>query len=300
MTDSPPPVAALVASMLDPPNRYYRYPLAERMVSWVADTRVTPNQITAVHTLFGIAAALAVWRGTGAALLLAGLLWELHLVLDCLDGVLARARHSTTQDGRFLDIMGDAIAYLALAAAMFGYVRSTAPGAPAGLVTAGVIASGALPAWAHEFYRRKLTAALTTGTDPVYEELLAKHRVIAAGRAGVVAWFGYVFDWLQILGLQPSTWRELTSRLRANAPPALPGTSAEVRYIVANAHSPRARRAFRAVSLMAGDNAVTIVGIGLLAGQVLMAELAAIVYAAVALPVGIVTCRAFLRGARAG
>jgi phosphatidylglycerophosphate synthase len=283
-----------LAVMLDPVNRFYRYPLAARLLPAVAATPVTPNQITALHTLLGLGAAACVWRGSGAAVLLAGLLWELHLVLDCLDGVLARARGNASDHGRTLDILGDTVAYLALAAAMAGYVRATAPGFPAGAVTVAMIVSGALAAWAHDFFSRKITAALTSGTDPVYEALLARHRAVTTGRGGFVAWFGYVFEWLQIIGLQPGTGHELARRLRAGEPPPAPGASAEVRGIVATARAPSARRAFRAISLMSNDNDVTILGLGLLSGQILTAQLVATIYAAVTLLVGIVLCQWFL------
>ena len=293
-----PVTATLVAATLDPPDRFYRYPLAESVVPWVAATRVTPNQVTVLHTLLGVAAAGCVWRGTPLAILAAGVLWELHLVLDCLDGVLARVRRSMTVYGRFLDIIGDTVAYLALALAMYGHVRTHSPDAPAGLVTGAMIATGALTAWAHDFYRRKLTAALVDGTDPIYADLLAKHRVIAAGRAGFVAWFGYAFDWLQVVGLQPMTTLDLARRVRADAPPHPPGESAEVRAIVASAATPEARRACRAIGLMSNDNNVTIIGLGLLSGHVLAAEIAAAVYGAVALVVGVVICQVFLMKAR--
>jgi phosphatidylglycerophosphate synthase len=285
--------AAHVAALIDPANRWYRYPLAERMARRLAATRLTPNQVTVAHTLAGVSAALAVTWGSRTALVVAAFLWEIHLVLDCVDGVLARRRGSASAYGHTVDIIGDSVAYLALAAAMWGYVRTTEPDRPAGTLILAMIASAALAAWAHDFYLRKLTAALTTGTDSVYEDLHAKRRP-----TGFVGWFGWVFAWLQVIGLTPGSVVDLGRRIRADEPPPAPWESAEVRAIARAADGPRARRAFRAVSLMSNDNGVTLLGLGLLTGQIHVAMLVATLYATVTLVAGMVLCQVFLGTAR--
>lgn len=279
--------------MIDPANRWYRYPLAERMARRLVATRLTPNQVTVAHTLAGVAAALAVTRGSSTALLVAALLWEIHLVLDCVDGALARRRGTASAHGHTVDIIGDSVAYLALAAALWSYVRATEPDASAGLPILAMIASGALAAWAHDFYRRKLTAALTTGTDSVYEDLYAKRRP-----AGFIGWFGWVFAWLQVIGLTPGSVVDLGRRIRADEPPPAPWASSEVRALVAAAEGRPARRTFRAVGLMSNDNGVTLLGLGLLTGQIRAVILLAMVYATVTLVAGIVLCQVFLAAAR--
>lgn len=178
---APPSAADALAVMLDPVNRFYRYPLAARLVPWLLPTRITADQVTAAHGLAGVVAALCVTRGSGPALLAAALLWEVHLVLDCLDGVLARARGTASVHGHTRDILADAVAYLALAAAMWAFVRATSPDLAAGTLTLAMIVSGALASWAHDFHLRKLTAALTTATDPIYADLYEKDRAVAAG-----------------------------------------------------------------------------------------------------------------------
>ncbi len=291
-----------LAAMIDPLNRFYRYPASERLVPWLLPTRITPDQVTAAHALAGVAAAGCVTLGSGPALVAAALLWELHLVLDCLDGVLARARGTASPLGHTRDILADAVAFLALAAAMWGFVRATAPGLPAGTLTFAMIASGALAAWAHDFYLRTFTAALATATDPIYEDLLVKQRALAAGgglATRFLARFGWTFTWLQVIGLAPGRVRELARRLRTDAPAPAPGESAEARAIAAHAGTPRAARAFRAVSLMSNDNCMTVLGLGLATGWIAAAQLAATIYATVTLVAGVLVCGAFLRSTRA-
>jgi len=274
--------------MIDPPNRWYRYPLCERVVGVLVPTTITPNQVTFAHTVAGVAAALAVAWGTGPALLVAAVLWEIHLLLDCLDGVLARRRGTASAHGHTVDIIGDSVAYVALAAAMWGYLRATDPDGQAGSLILAMAVSGSLAAWAHDFYRRKLTAALTTGTDSVYEDVYATRRP-----SGFVGWFGWVFTWLQVIGLTPGSLVDLVRRVRGDAPPPAPWKSAAVLAIAGAADGSRARRAFCAVGLMSNDNCVAVLGLGLLIGQIRAA-----VYATVTLLAGIVLCLAFLGAAR--
>jgi len=282
-------------------NRWYRYPLAARVVRRLVATRVTADQVTVVRTLVGMAGAFAVTFGSRTALVVAGVLWEVHLFLDCVDGVLARARGTAGPRGHTIDVIGDTVALLALAAAMWAYVRASAPATDPGRLVLAMIASEALAAWAHDFYRRTFAAALTRGSDLVAEELGAK-RLALANEGGFVAWFGWAFTWLQIVGLAPGRVRELARAVRADAPVHAPGPgpSSEVRAIAAAADRPSARRAFRAVGLMSNDVGVTILGVGLLLGRVHAAIVATTVYASVTFVVGIVLCRAFVRDAHRG
>jgi aspartate aminotransferase-like enzyme/phosphatidylglycerophosphate synthase len=73
------------------------------LVSLVQRTGVTPNQITVlwIGTMLGGAVALAVDRG-----LLAIVLLLISVLLDCLDGDLARSRSANSVTGSFLERMG--------------------------------------------------------------------------------------------------------------------------------------------------------------------------------------------------
>ncbi|MEO6025495.1 MAG: CDP-alcohol phosphatidyltransferase family protein [Candidatus Binatia bacterium] len=279
--------------MIDPANRWYRYPLSERVVGVLVRSTITPNQVTFAHTVAGVAAALAVAWGTAPALLVAAVLWEIHLLLDCLDGLLARRRGTASAYGHTIDIIGDSVAYVALAVAMWGYLRAADPDGQAGTLILAMAVSGALAAWAHDFYSRKLTAALMTGTDSVYGDLYAKRRP-----SGFVGWFGWVFTWLQILGLTPGSLVDLVRRVRADAPPPAPWESSEVLAIAGAADGDPARRAFRAVGLMSNDNCVALLGLGLLIGHIRAAIVVATVYAMVTLLAGIALCQVFLGAAR--
>jgi len=287
--DNPEP---LVERMIDPLNRYYRYPVARWAVPYVRRTRVSPNQLTVLHTAIGLAAAACVVRGSASARIGACLLAELRLIVDCLDGVLARATHTATTYGRTLDALGDAVSYVALCMAL-----AVATGA--WMLALSVLAAGALMAWMHDFYARKFSTALRAGTDSVYEQLREKHEAIAARGAGFVIRFGYAFDWLQILFLAPHARRAIAPRLRDPSGAGDAAAAAGVRSIVAHAHSRRARAAFRAVSVVAGDNALAILNVGLLTGRLVAAERIVLLYGMIAATAGLVLCHRFLKHAGA-
>src|SRR5206468_3842666 len=65
----------------------------------LAYTRLTPNQITIVSLLFGVAAAAA-FTAQNPFVVLAGLLaFHLHVLLDYVDGEVARCRGETSVRG---------------------------------------------------------------------------------------------------------------------------------------------------------------------------------------------------------
>jgi len=88
--------------------------LARLILPWVLARPISPNQITIFSFLVGL---LAVWgfaQGSYAASVGAGLLLPLILVLDCLDGAVARLKYQESPLGALLDIHGDSVLNLLL------------------------------------------------------------------------------------------------------------------------------------------------------------------------------------------
>lgn len=93
-------------------------PLAFGIVRLVAPTAITPNHLTLLSLLFGIAGgALLAW-GTAPALAWAAAAVVLHNVFDCADGMLARRRRIRSPVGYLLDGMAG---YLGAAALILGF-----------------------------------------------------------------------------------------------------------------------------------------------------------------------------------
>jgi hypothetical protein len=81
---------------------------------------MSPNFVTVISFIVGIAAALSFAQGERWALILGALLLQLSLILDCVDGEVARATHRFSVIGAWLDASTDRVkeyaAYAGLAA----------------------------------------------------------------------------------------------------------------------------------------------------------------------------------------
>jgi phosphatidylglycerophosphate synthase len=73
----------------------------------LAHTSVTPNQITTVRLITGLAAALALAIGGATAAQVGGVLWILSMLCDRADGILARLTGRTSAWGHVYDLICD-------------------------------------------------------------------------------------------------------------------------------------------------------------------------------------------------
>jgi phosphatidylglycerophosphate synthase len=103
-------------------NRILNRPLAAILVRALYPTRVTPNQVTVAAFLIGLAGAGFFLRGRPWAFALGGLLAQASSIVDCADGMLARARGQESDFGAALDLLLDRInEYFLLAGMALGY-----------------------------------------------------------------------------------------------------------------------------------------------------------------------------------
>lgn len=79
---------------------------------------VTPNQITTISIVLGLASAAALLFNTPAGDILCGVLLTVSYVLDNCDGDVARAKKLSSVFGAFLDTFGDWLVHAALFAAL--------------------------------------------------------------------------------------------------------------------------------------------------------------------------------------
>jgi phosphatidylglycerophosphate synthase len=97
----------------DPVNLWVHRPLAYGLVALIYRSPITPNQITLLAILTGIAAGACFVGGTPELMLWGGVLLWASAILDCADGILARATQKFTALGRAIDGTGDAIVAIA-------------------------------------------------------------------------------------------------------------------------------------------------------------------------------------------
>ena len=88
--------------------------LARRLVTPLAASRITPNHLTTLRLVVGIAGAAALARGGFASVNIGALLIVVSNFLDHTDGELARISGKSSKFGHFYDLASDALVTIAL------------------------------------------------------------------------------------------------------------------------------------------------------------------------------------------
>jgi phosphatidylglycerophosphate synthase len=83
-------------------------PVSLPIVRWLTRHRwLTPDQVTVVALLFGLASGPLFALGTRTGLVAGGIVFYFAFVFDCVDGKLARALDTTSRRGEALDHLAD-------------------------------------------------------------------------------------------------------------------------------------------------------------------------------------------------
>lgn len=277
----------LAENLDDPLNRYYRYPAARGLLRIAGGLPLRPDHITYLHTTIGLCgAAILALSTTWPPLVLAFVLLEMRMILDCYDGVLARAKKLSSPRGRTLDELGDAVAYIGICIGMGIHVYRTHPG----LMSVGqtlafgavVLATGAMSGHAYDFYKRRVGSALKEGRDAIAEELDQKHELVRSGRAKWITRFGIWFDRWQVRLYEPH----------------YAGGDA-VGAVISRSHQPGVRFLVRLIGFISWDNVLGLISLAVLFDRILEVQLIALVYGFVMFSTARVTIwRALGGGAR--
>lgn len=99
-------------------GRLYMREISLRCDRYLVNTRISPNQLTHLMIVAGAAAGAALLVPGLAGALLGVLLIQLYLLLDCVDGEIARWRKQTSITGVYLDRVGH---YLCEAVLLVGF-----------------------------------------------------------------------------------------------------------------------------------------------------------------------------------
>lgn len=87
-------------------GRLYMRRLSIYVTRWLLDAPVTPNALTVLMLVVGVVAAAVAAVPNLLAAVAAALLVQLYLLLDCVDGEVARWRRVTSAAGVYLDRLG--------------------------------------------------------------------------------------------------------------------------------------------------------------------------------------------------
>jgi len=107
-------------------NRWINRPLAWVVVKALTPTGITPNQVSVASFFIGVAGAACFAMGGTKWFLAAGILSQLSSIVDCADGMLARAKDMESVYGKYLDIFLDRIVeFLLIGGIALGLFRTT-------------------------------------------------------------------------------------------------------------------------------------------------------------------------------
>ena len=121
-------------------------------------TRLSPNAITVIGILVGVAGGLLLGVPGAAAILAALVLLETSAVLDCSDGEVARLRFAESRVGHWLDVSGDTLVHVALLTGIAARMARTGAAPDRALLVAllvGVVAAFAVITWSEETEERR-------------------------------------------------------------------------------------------------------------------------------------------------
>ena len=145
--------------MVEPVDRYIQDPIAKQIVRFLKNTPITPNQVTYFSVLVGFASGYTFSFASPESLILGGILLEATLVLDCVDGQLARAKGMASEWGRLIDGIAGYIAYLAV---IWGLIKGFPEYGQVLKIITGLII---LKAISYDYCKQSLSTLILKGYD---------------------------------------------------------------------------------------------------------------------------------------
>lgn len=183
----------VIEDLVEPVNRYFHIPVAAKIVSLLKNTPITPNQVTYTSVLFGLISAWCYSKGELSWFVVAGVLLEISIILDCVDGQLARAKNCSTDWGRLLDGIGGYVAYLSVMAGMMmglkGYYYA---------LTAITIIT-ILKAILFDYCKLMLTSMVQEGYDGSKKDILKTYQKIKQNPSGLQKVYFYYLQFQQLI-----------------------------------------------------------------------------------------------------
>ncbi|MFN3234236.1 MAG: CDP-alcohol phosphatidyltransferase family protein [Gammaproteobacteria bacterium] len=185
--------------------RYIIKPLGQEIVLAIWNTSITPNQVTIFRIILNVLALLCFLGGTFGYIVLGFLLFQVHEVLDTVDGMLAGLKNQRSRLGMFLDVFFDTIlseSYTLLGLAIaYGYYRMTDSLICIYLLVFAFIGRSIMASYRHAFrpYLAEKSADVIDLVDSP-ETFLQKVKVVAIDfLEGCYAWNNQFLLWGALL-----------------------------------------------------------------------------------------------------
>ena len=206
--------------LVEPVNRYIQVPIAKQIVGLLKNTLVTPNQVTYFSVLIGFLSGYAFSFASPISLVLGGILLEITLVLDCVDGQLARAKGMASHWGRLIDGIAGYFAYLAV---VIGLIKGYPEFEQVLKAIAGLII---LRAISYDYCKQSLIPLLSHGYDGMEREIQNTCQKIKDKMSWVLVLYFYYMQMQQLFFL--GKWKFLR-HIKIGGPDLKPGLTVEER-----------------------------------------------------------------------
>lgn len=177
-------------------------PLAFVIAKLAMPTSITPNGLTALSTIFGVAGGFLLIAGSTWAALVAGALLVFSQVVDCSDGMLARMRKSSSDMGRMLDGVADTLVLLTASIGSIVVMTRLYPSpwyVPVAIVLLSVLTmqTSSFHTTAYDHYKNVYLRLVVPGTrdEEDLEQAIERKRRADSETSGVVhavTWFIYL------------------------------------------------------------------------------------------------------------
>lgn len=173
--------------LAEPVNIYIHDPIAKRLVRVLKNTCFTPNQVTYLSVLVGFVSGYSFSQGTWVSSIAGGILLELTLILDCVDGQLARAKNMASDWGRLIDGIAGYFAYLAV---VYGIIVGY-PDFQSALIVIAVFT--VLRAISYDYCKQTFGMMVLKGYDGMDREIQSTvGKIVQKSSAVLVVYFYYM------------------------------------------------------------------------------------------------------------
>jgi phosphatidylglycerophosphate synthase len=153
-------------------SRYVERPISLAISRRLVNTSITPNQITIISLLIGLAGAGLMALSKGTAQFLGALLFLAHSIVDGCDGEIARVKFMESRLGGILDFWGDNVVHSAVFMAI-GFEWWLRTGSPLPMFLATAAVAGTFVSAGMVFFS---TMRKKDGQGPLYTSVVDEQR----------------------------------------------------------------------------------------------------------------------------
>lgn len=179
--------------LAEPVVRWIQEPAARPLVYAFKHTPVTPNQVTILSALLAILAAWFFSYGDTRSMIQGGIIFELSLILDSVDGELARAKGMASEWGRIVDGIGD---YVSSIAVLIGLIIGLPDFKGSLLILAALIL---LRGITFDYFKENMMSRIKHGYDGSQRDIQKTYEKISASPSFILKVYFYYLQLQQLL-----------------------------------------------------------------------------------------------------